>query len=88
MTKTTMKNADGTVEIAVVIMSTYTTALLVNVWNNNLNLYHWLGYMIDSDHLSINQTFIIIGAELGGAAGACAPPLFTPRPEIYSIKCA
>ena len=32
---------------------------------------------------------IIIGAEHGGAAGAqCtahAPPLFTPRPEIYSI---
>ena len=31
---------------------------------------------------------MIIGAELGGAAGARAPPLFTPRPEIYSIKCA
>ena len=29
-----------------------------------------------------------IGAELAGAAGARAPPLFTPRPEIYSIKCA
>ena len=29
-----------------------------------------------------------IGAELGGAAGARAPPLFTPRPEIYSMKCA
>ena len=28
---------------------------------------------------------ILIGAELGGAAGARAPPLFTPRPEIYSI---
>ena len=32
--------------------------------------------------------FMSIGAELGGAAGARAPPLFTPRPEIYSIKCA
>ena len=31
---------------------------------------------------------ICIGAELGGAAGARAPPLFTPLPEIYSIKCA
>ena len=31
---------------------------------------------------------ISIGAELGGAAGARAPPLFNPRPEIYSTKCA
>ena len=31
---------------------------------------------------------MLIGAELGGAAGARAPPLFTPCPEIYSIKCA
>ena len=31
---------------------------------------------------------IPIGAELAGAAGARAPPLFNPRPEIYSIKCA
>ena len=31
---------------------------------------------------------ITIGAESGGAAGACAPPLFTLRPEIYSINCA
>jgi len=31
MTTTTMKNADGTVEIAVVTMSTLNTVLLVNV---------------------------------------------------------
>ena len=38
--------------------------------------------------LAIITFFMSIGAELGGAAGARAPPLFTPRPEIYSIKCA
>ena len=37
---------------------------------------------------TIQVIFMHIGAELGGAAGARAPPLFTPRPEIYSIKCA
>ena len=38
-------------------------------------------YIGNSD--SKNQfSIIIIGAELGGAAGARAPPLFTPRPEI------
>ena len=31
------------------------------------------------------MTKIFIGAELGGAAGARAPPLFTPCPKIYSI---
>ena len=31
---------------------------------------------------------IVIGAKLAGKAGALAPPLFNPRPEIYSIKCA
>ena len=35
-----------------------------------------------------NNTLIIIGTELAGAAGAHAPPLFTPHPEIYSITCA
>ena len=39
------------------------------------------------DIITLTYT-ILIGAELGGAAGARAPPLFTPRPEIYSIKCA
>ena len=34
------------------------------------------------------NTLIIIGAELAGAAGARASPLFTPHPKIYSIKCA
>ena len=36
----------------------------------------------------INVIRMVIGAELAGAAGARAPPLFNPRPEIYSIKCA
>ena len=34
------------------------------------------------------RSIICIGAKLAGAAGARAPPLFNPRPEIYSIKCA
>ena len=34
------------------------------------------------------NTLIIVGAELAGAAGAHASPLFTPQPKIYSIKCA
>ena len=38
MMKTIIQDVNMMVEIAVVIMSTHTTALLVNVWNNNLNL--------------------------------------------------
>ena len=42
----------------------------------------------ESIFTTILMYIICIGAELAGAAGARAPPLFNPRPEIYSIKCA
>ena len=63
------------------LRGTVTISILANCIANS-------GYLAGHNDNAAGAVYIlhiIIGAEL---AGARAPPLFNPRPEIYSIKCA